>query len=180
MASQETSGQFTFSVIVADNDVMQSSAAVVEELRTSLSVDITYCCEPEQNISLARNKALEHATAEYVACIDDDEFPEKDWLLTLLNACQRYDADGALGPVRPYFDQPPPRWITRGRLCERPEYATGLLLQYWQTRTGNAMFRRAILDGIQIPFRREFGNGGGRPRLLSENDPTGTSVCLVQ
>ena len=108
MASQETSGQFTFSVIVADNDVMQSSAAVVEELRTSLSVDITYCCEPEQNISLARNKALEHATAEYVACIDDDEFPEKDWLLTLLNACQRYDADGALGPVRPYFDQPPP------------------------------------------------------------------------
>ena len=139
---------------------MQSSAAVVEELRTSLSVDITYCCEPEQNISLARNKALEHATAEYVACIDDDEFPEKDWLLTLLNACQRYDADGALGPVRPYFDQPPPRWITRGRLCERPEYATGLLLKYWQTRTGNAMFRRAILDGIQIPFRREFGNGG--------------------
>ncbi len=157
---QETSGQFTFSIIVVDNDATQSASVVVEEVRAISSVEITYCCEPEQNISLARNKALEHATGNYVACLDDDEFPEKDWLLTLIKACECYSADGVLGPVRPWFDQPPPSWIIRGRFCERPEHPTGFLLHYWQTRTGNVLFRRRILDGIQVPFRREFGNGG--------------------
>jgi succinoglycan biosynthesis protein ExoM len=160
IARQDTNGRFTYSIVVADNDTLQSAEPVVAAFRASCSIEIVYCVEPEQNISLARNKALENTRGDYVAFIDDDEFPSQNWLVTLLTLCEERGADGALGPVRPYFDYPPPKWIIRGRFCERPEHTTGLLLHWRQTRTGNVMFRRQILNGIETPFMQEFGNGG--------------------
>ncbi len=65
-----------------------------------------------------------------------------------------------LGPVRPHFDQPPPRWIIDGRFCERPEYPTGRVMDWEECRTGNVLFRREILDGEPLAFNPEFGNGG--------------------
>jgi len=65
-----------------------------------------------------------------------------------------------LAPVRPYFETEPPAWLVRGRFCERPEYPTGTVLSWRETRTGNVLFRRAILEGLAEPFRRQFGNGG--------------------
>lgn len=161
IGKQVTGGLFTYSIVVCDNDYQQSARLVVSEFCTRLSIDdAVYCVEPEQNIALARNRALENAKGDYVAFIDDDELPATDWLATLLSACEKYGVDGALGPVKPWFDQPPPDWIVRGKFCVRPEHATGHLLHWRQTRTGNAMFRRKILHDISTPFRPEFGNGG--------------------
>jgi succinoglycan biosynthesis protein ExoM len=149
-----------YSIVVVDNDCNRSAEAVVADFRSRSAIEATYLVEPEQNIALARNKALEFARGDYVALIDDDEFPTRNWLTILQRACDEYGADGVLGPVRPFFDQTPPRWLIRSRLCERPEHATGLMLGWRQTRTGNVLLRREILDGIEHPFRREFGNGG--------------------
>jgi cellulose synthase/poly-beta-1,6-N-acetylglucosamine synthase-like glycosyltransferase len=145
---------------VADNDAERSAHQTVAAFVAPSGLDVTYCVEPEQNIALARNKALEHASGDFVAFIDDDEFPASDWLTRMLEACDRYGVDGVLGPVKPFFDQPPPQWLIRGRFCERPEHPTGSVLAWRQTRTGNVLFRRSILVGLGVPFRREFGNGG--------------------
>jgi cellulose synthase/poly-beta-1,6-N-acetylglucosamine synthase-like glycosyltransferase len=160
MKRQNSGQKFVYSIVVCDNDSERSAKPVVDEFMGASMTNITYCVEPEQNIALARNRALAHASEEFIAFIDDDEFPDEDWLATLVSACERYHADGVLGPVRPHFDQPPPSWIIKGRFCERPEYATGLLLHWDQTRTGNALIKRHVLEGVAIPFRAEFGNGG--------------------
>ena len=160
LPKQQTNGLFSFSVVVCDNDVEQSAAPVVAATRESAGVDITYCWEPRKNIALARNKALEHARGNFIAFIDDDEFPADDWLSKLMDACDAYRADGVLGPVRPYFESPPPRWIVRGRFCERPEHATGRGMRWDECRTGNLLFRSEILDRIAQPFTPEFGTGG--------------------
>lgn len=160
LCKQNTGGDFMYSVVVSDNDRGESARKVVSEFRARTSVEIKYCVEPEQNIALARNRALENAQGDFVAFIDDDEFPAADWLALMLKACREHHADGVLGPVRPFFDEHPPEWLARGRFCERPEHETGSLLDWKQTRTGNALLRRAILTGGGGPFRREFGNGG--------------------
>jgi succinoglycan biosynthesis protein ExoM len=160
LQEQSTGGGFTFSATVCDNDATQSAAPIVCAARESATIDITYCWEPRKNIALARNKALQRAQGDFVAFIDDDEFPAAGWLQSLFLACDRYAADGVLGPVRPHFESPPPNWIVKGRFCQRPEHETGRSMPWNECRTGNLLFRRRILKGTAQPFRAEFGSGG--------------------
>src|SRR2546429_1797778 len=122
LAAQETNGLFTYSIVVADNDVSRSAEGVVSQLAAASKIPITYCVEPQQNISLARNQAISRATGDYIAFIDDDEFPIKSWLLFLFVACNEYRVDGVLGPVKRHFDERPPQWIVKGNFYERPVY----------------------------------------------------------
>ena len=160
LQQQSTRGAFSFSAVVCDNDASQSAAPIVSAARENATMDISYCWEPRKNIALARNKALQHARGDFVAFIDDDEFPAAGWLEALVSACEKYVSDGVLGPVRPHFASAPPNWIVKGRLCQRPEHKTGKRLAWNQCRTGNVLFRRRILEQTMQPFRAEFGTGG--------------------
>ena len=160
VARQQTGGLFEIDIVVADNDCGQSARAVVQQAQLDSPVPLRYVVEPEQNIALARNRALKAADGDFVAFIDDDEIPPADWLLSAWQACQRYGADGVLAPVRPYFAHRPPAWLLRGRFCERPEPATGCRLHWRQTRTGNVLFGRRLLEGLEEPFCPRYGNGG--------------------
>jgi len=151
---------FTFSVVVADNDAEQSARGIVEAFSARSLVEVVYCVEPRKNIALVRNKAVAHARGEYIALIDDDEFPVTRWLSRLLQACTEHNASGVLGPVRPHFAEEPPKWIIRGGFCDRPEYPTGTPLSWPETRTGNALIRRTVFDQLQQPFSPEFSSGG--------------------
>ncbi|HMR73363.1 MAG TPA: glycosyltransferase family A protein, partial [Candidatus Saccharibacteria bacterium] len=73
-------GSMTYSIVVSDNDSGQSGQAVVEKFSSSCSLPVVYVCEPVQNIALARNRALAASEGEFIAFIDDDEFPQDDWL----------------------------------------------------------------------------------------------------
>jgi len=160
---QETGGLFTYSVVVADNDHLRSGEAAVEEFKKSTSasrsISIRYCVEPRQNIALARNKAVENAEGEFVACIDDDEFPAKNWLINLFLTCEQYQVDGVLGPVRRHFDQTPPQWIVKGDFYERPIHPTGLPVRWSLGRTGNVLLRKSVFTPGEPPFRPEFRHG---------------------
>lgn len=156
---QYTEGLFNYSVVVADNDILQSARQVVHDFSTVSSIQTIYCVEPEQNIALARNKALENATGDFIAFIDDDEMPENDWLYNLFKTCIVYGVDGVLGPVKPSFECIPPVWVIKGRLFDRPTYDTGYKLAWAETRTGNVLFKRSILKENSDWFKEKFGTG---------------------
>jgi succinoglycan biosynthesis protein ExoM len=155
----DTAGLFDYSVVVTDNDKNASARSVVEEFSRSVPFTVVYGVEPEQNISLARNHALRLADGDFVALIDDDEFPSPSWLLTLFRTLQEHGADGVLGPVKPVFETEPPAWIRKGRFFEKPRRTTGLTLKWNQTSTANVLIAKRIIEGITEPFRREFGSG---------------------
>jgi succinoglycan biosynthesis protein ExoM len=159
LGRQETDGQFTYSIVVADNDFLQSAEAVVRNFSAYSSILVNYCIEPRQNIALARNRAIENANGDFVAFIDDDELPTKDWLLTLFKACRKYGADGVLGPVLPRFDEVPPKWIVSGKFYERPTYPTGMVIDWRKGRTGNLLLKRNVFGNDRQPFRPEFITG---------------------
>jgi succinoglycan biosynthesis protein ExoM len=159
LGCQQTEGLFSYSIVVTDNDQLQSAHEVVLELGPRLPVDIIYCVEPRQNIALARNKALASATGNFIAFIDDDEVPIPNWLVTLFKTCQAYEVDGALGPVKPYFEVQPPKWVIDGGFYDRPSYETGLIIDWRKGRTGNTLLNRCILNDGEQPFRPEFRTG---------------------
>jgi succinoglycan biosynthesis protein ExoM len=159
LGQQETEGRFTYSLVVADNDRLESAKRTVLEFASASRMSTVYCVEPQQNIALARNKALAHASGDYVAFFDDDQFPIKRWLLTLLDACERSGADGVLGPVKPFFEVQPPTWVVKGGFYDRPTYPTGLVIDWRKGRTGNVLLRRRIFSGEEEAFRPAFLTG---------------------
>ena len=159
LVNQETGGRFTYSVVVADNDALRSAEALVFEFANA-PIPVIYCVEPQQNISLTRNRAIENSTGDFIAFIDDDEFPTKRWLLTLFEACDKYGCDGVLGPVKCHFDEKPPKWVIKGKFYERPSYPTGFVIDWTKGRTGNVLLKRTILDVGELAFSPEFHRAG--------------------
>jgi len=156
---QDTGGLFSYSIVVVDNDSSQSAEVVVSDFTTRSKIDIRYCVEPQQNIARARNKAINNARGDLVAFIDDDEFPNGTWLLTLFKALREYGVNGVLGPVTPHYDQEPPQWVIQGRFHERKRYPTGLTIEWRNGRTGNVLFKKDVFDGNDEPFNPAFRTG---------------------
>jgi succinoglycan biosynthesis protein ExoM len=159
LASQETQGRFTFSIVVADNDELQSAKPTVSDFALQQAIPTKYCVEPRQGIALARNKAIENASGEFVAMIDDDEFPIQDWLLTLLQTCEHYQVDGVLGPVKRHFDGEPPSWLVKSDFYERPVNATGTVVKWFEARSGNVLLKQKVFADGEPPFRPQFRIG---------------------
>jgi glycosyltransferase involved in cell wall biosynthesis len=159
LAAQETRGLFTYSVVVVDNDHLQSASSVVADFAAASPLRVVYCVEPRQNIPLARNKAVANAHGDFVAFIDDDEIPTVTWLVELFTACTDRHADGALGPVKPQFSGHPPDWVVRGRFYERRTYPTGLVIGWRQGRTGNVLLKSHLFASTDPAFRPMFLTG---------------------
>jgi glycosyltransferase involved in cell wall biosynthesis len=148
--------------VVVDNDDRQSAREVVERVRATSPMAIIYDVEPERSISLARNRAVSHADGELIAFIDDDEFPEDNWLVGHLETLNATNADGVLGPVKPHFDAHAPRWLIKSGLCERRRFKTGTVLNDSQhTRTGNVLIRRKLFTEPNGFFDPKYGRSGG-------------------
>jgi glycosyltransferase involved in cell wall biosynthesis len=159
LRSQETGELFSYSIVVVDNDQSRSAETVVAEFAVSSTIGVKYCTESQQNIPLARNKAVENAEGNLIAFIDDDEFPIKRWLLTLFEALNKYGADGVLGPVKPHFEHEPPQWVVKGKFYDRPSYPTGFVIDWRKGRTGNVLLKRELFSESTQRFNPEFRTG---------------------
>jgi succinoglycan biosynthesis protein ExoM len=160
LTEQICDASFDYSIVVVDNDAAASAQKVVERLWHSAQTPIEYVVEPRQNISHARNRALECARGDFVAFIDDDELPGPDWVLCLYQAYRRHGGDGVCGPVQPYFMAPMPFWLKGNPYFFKPWHAEGAWLSWWQVYTSNVFFsRRIFTQGVRFDAR--YGSSGG-------------------
>ncbi len=159
VSRQLTANLFTFSVVVADNDQARTAEPTVKEICSTSSLAVKYCVEPTRGIASARNRVVENADGEFLAFIDDDEFPARDWLLTLFTKCKEYKVDGVFGPVKRHFEVPPPAWMRKGRFYDRRVNPTGMRVEWREARTGNVLIKREMVVGDSAPFRTEFRIG---------------------
>lgn len=160
LEKQDTHQLFTHDVVIVDNDAGRSAEEAVAQYATASTMRIAYCVEPEQNISLARNRSVENAQGQLIAFIDDDELPVTDWLFELYQARLQYHVDGVLGPVLPRFQEAAPNWLIKGGFFDRPRHATGSPVDWREARTGNVLVGRHVLNEVSPPFRFQFGSGG--------------------
>ncbi len=103
-------------ILVIDNDDQPSAQDIVEQLARTAPLPIRYVHCPQGNISIARNGALTHSKARYLAFIDDDEVAPADWLVHLTAEMEKGDADVVLGPVEADYPDGAPVWMQRTRI----------------------------------------------------------------
>jgi succinoglycan biosynthesis protein ExoM len=180
LAFLQSDGLFDYSIIVVDNDAAGSARQTVNNLRNILCLDIVYDIEKEQTIPAARNHALRLAKGNYIAIIDDDEFPSPQWLVMMFKAIKTFDVDGALGPVHPFFEQDPPSWLIKGKVCERPVFRTGTILRWDQTRTGNILLKREVFDEHGLRFNKKFKTSGSDRAFFKDAMQVGCRFVAVE
>ncbi|HQY73403.1 MAG TPA: glycosyltransferase family 2 protein [Aestuariivirga sp.] len=139
--------------VIVDNGT-RSSEAVASSFHQEMEIIYERLSEP--GLVSARNRAMRLALAshpEFLACIDDDEVPEADWLANLLQRIEETGAGFATGPVVPEFAVAPPRWATDGAYF----FAEGDSF-----RTSNLILRAAILPKDESQwFHPAFNYSGG-------------------
>lgn len=160
LAAQQLRDGMTLSVAVVDNDAAGSARDIVAQLARKYNLATDYEIETERNFALVRNRIVRLAKGDLIAFIDDDEVPVAEWLTRLLDTMQQHNADGVLGPVRPYFDEKPPAWLVKSRLCDRPVHPTGMQMQWSQCRSGNVLLKKNIFDEKKILFDARYATGG--------------------
>lgn len=180
LAVQEKGDDFDFSVVVIDNDSSCPARETVRILSNELEMDITYDTESVQTIPAARNHALRLSKGNLIGIIDDDEFPPANWLITMYRALHTFDVDGALGPVHPFFEQYPPKWLIRAAFCERPIHRTGTLLEWNQTRTGNVLLKKNVFSQHQLCFDVNCKTSGSDKEFFREAMNLGYKFIAVE
>jgi glycosyltransferase involved in cell wall biosynthesis len=152
-------------VIVVDNDAeARAGAAVVATLSHAFRFPITCFVEPRRGHTYAYNLAFARAcravpAPDYVAVLDDDEYPDADWLTGMVAAALQYRVDIVGGPVFPVFDAPD-HWLAKSGLYAPRRFATGPVPMIYGA--GSMLIRRATLEHyLDEPFRHDFAFTGG-------------------
>ena len=159
--SQVADPSFSFEIVVVDNDKNHSAGEIVRKFQSNGFQKVLYDCEPIQNIALARNRTIQNATGNLIAFIDDDEFPNENWLMKMYSCLKDYNADAVLGPVLPDFPVGVPEWLKKSKLCERRRNVTGSSITRRDMRTGNILFKRYVFEKDDMWFDPSKGLTGG-------------------
>ncbi len=101
-------------VIIADNDEVDSARERIKKYARSSQLEIEYVHAPKHNISIARNTALDHVDADWVAIIDDDEIASETWISDLIQCQESTQADVVFGPAIAQYPDSAPTWMKEG------------------------------------------------------------------
>jgi succinoglycan biosynthesis protein ExoM len=150
-------------VVVVDNDARRDGLTVCNAFRGDLPWPLTSVSEPRPGISKARNRAVRAALdhePEFIAMLDDDEWPTPGWLRALMRIQRETGADVVGGPVVPVPVEPVDHWdvlaVHYGLLRDLPDGAPCTLYG-----AGNFLARRRCFEAVEGPFDPAFDRIGG-------------------
>jgi len=153
------------SVTVVDNDAdARAGAAIVEQMAPTFRFPLSGCVEPRRGQTYAYNRAFVSAcrampAPDYVAVLDDDEYPDPNWLTEMIGVALKYDVEIVGGPVFPVFDIPD-HWLAKSGFYAPARFATGPVAMIYGT--GNMLIRRSTLEQyLDEPFLHDFAFTGG-------------------
>ena len=153
-------------VLVADNDAQhREGLAVIREMSGgSADLPVRGILVMERGLASVRNAlmatALRDTSATHVAMIDDDEWPEPQWLSALLEMQHRTSADIVGGPVVSAFDAPASPAVQASRFFKPSRLPDGRIDIVWGTN--NVLITRACLEAAGPHwFDSRYGLSGG-------------------
>ncbi len=200
--ARNLTGRAAVGVAVVDDSSDGDAKPVVERFIGSFELGIHYRISGRQNISLARNLAIETACelADWTAMTDDDCEPAPTWLEALLEAQERTGADAVTGPMVRRVPAGSPAWLTdepfleiavtrREDCAELREAAThnSMISSRWLKEHPAIRFEPTlgVTSGEDMVFYRAAHAAGLRIRyagraVVFENEPASRATLAYQ
>ncbi|HXB52702.1 MAG TPA: glycosyltransferase family 2 protein [Rhizomicrobium sp.] len=151
--------QAAISVLVADNDAEAHAGFDLCGSLTDYRWPLRAVIAEKRGIAQVRNTLIEQALksdAQFIAMIDDDEWPQDDWIDQFLITARASGADVLQGSILFGFGE-----AADGHGDIRRPTGPVAMLQ----GAGNILIRRAVLEDMQAPwFDPEFALSGGEDR----------------
>jgi succinoglycan biosynthesis protein ExoM len=162
VAAQEMPKGVLLGILVIDNDDAPTARDSVLDFRARSGVPIDYCHAPGQNISIARNAALDTVTTPWLAFLDDDEQASSRWIAGLL--AERQGANSVFGPCEAIYPANSPSWIKAGA------YHSNRIPQDWipidTGYTSNVLVDMKFVRQHGLRFDISLGRTGGEDTLF--------------
>jgi GT2 family glycosyltransferase len=162
-------------IVVVDNASTDETPEIIGKALATIPNLVSLRAE-KPGLSHARNKGIAAARGELVAFIDDDAWPDKNWLHALdagfvdaETAC----AGGRVEAVWPH--DTPPAWLAERLFCffSLVDYGKQKFLSYPDYPAGtNIAFRKSVFRELGL-FREELGRTGASLLSMEEVD-----MCL--
>lgn len=110
---QETDGEFSYEVLVVDNNSTDQTRRVVEEFVAGGHDNLRYLFEGRQGKSYALNTGLGAARGRLYVVGDDDFILPPDWLKKIFTAFRAHpEVSVVSGKVLPLWQADAPAWLT--------------------------------------------------------------------
>lgn len=189
-------------VAIVDDTPDGQARSVAERFAEKLELGVAYRISGKQNISIARNLAIETALdiGEWIAMTDDDCEPPSHWLEALLDLQERTGADCVTGRMVRRAPNGAPSWITdqpflelgveeRADASEMPVGATfnSLISSQWLRAHPEIRFdpNMGVVGGEDMVFFRAAHAAGLRIRFsergfVYENEPMDRAAFAYQ
>lgn len=109
--NQTAANNFSWEVIVIDNNSTDDTAAVIQAYQNNWSKQypLKYYFEPKQGAAFARRRAFEEANGRLVGFLDDDNIPAANWLEAAYAFAVNHPKAGAYGSqIQGVFEVAPP------------------------------------------------------------------------
>lgn len=109
--SQLLPQNFSWEILVVDNNSTDNTAKVVKDYQQNWSQDypLRYCQEQQQGAGFARQRAIKEAESNLIGFLDDDNLPKENWLIAAYTFAQKYPKAGAFGSqIHPLYEVEPP------------------------------------------------------------------------
>ncbi|CAD5934559.1 hormogonium polysaccharide biosynthesis glycosyltransferase HpsE [Planktothrix agardhii 1806] len=106
----------TWEIIVVDNNSNDQTADVVQNMIISWQeiFPLKYVFEAKQGIAFARQKGIEESQGELIGFLDDDNFPNSDWVLQAYLFGQEHPKAGSYGgQIHGIYEVKPPENFKR-------------------------------------------------------------------
>lgn len=156
-------------VAIVDDSADGEARAVAERFADSFELGLAYRVSGKQNISIARNLALEAALeiGDWIAMTDDDCEPPPQWLEAFLDLQEESGADAVTGRMERRVPPDSPRWLT-----QQPFLELGLEDQRDGAKIDTAATHNSMISGAwlrqhsEIRFDPQFGVIGGEDMVF--------------
>ena len=155
-------------IVVADNDAAgHEGADLCARMASTYRWSLTSITVAERGIAQARNALVEHllaySDAEFIAMLDDDEWPSTGWLEALLRVAYETGADALRGTILREFESQPGPWAAQCQGIAPVRARSGLVDMI--DGAGNVMIARLCFDALAEPyFDPAFALTGGEDR----------------
>ena len=140
--------QLNWELIVVDNESTDRTSVVVEEFAATFGHPVQMIKKQGRGVSIAKNAGWQAARADIVVCIDDDCYPEADYLDSMLECFSKDPKLGFVGGRILLYD-PTDRRITIQESVE-PVFFPAF-----------SFIRAGVVQGANVAYRREAINAAG-------------------